>query len=88
MDVCPWGGTYQQKLVPYYVLWIEQNNVDLVVSLMEVRTKELGSQDFQGVLGTIDMELMCNMTKPLWVTVKTYIMANQFMCVKRVGWYA
>ena len=47
---------------------------------MKVQTKELGSQYFQGGLGTPAMELMCNMTKPLWVTGKTYIMDSR-LCV-------
>ena len=49
---------------------------------MKVQTKELGSQDFQGVLGTPDMELMCNMTKPLWVTGKTYNMDSSLCVLK------
>ena len=52
MDVCPWEATYKHKLVPYYVLWIEYNNVHLVVSLMKGQTKELLSTDFQRGLGT------------------------------------
>ena len=46
----------------------------MVVSFTEVWTKELVSQYFQGGMGTPAMELMCNITKPLWVTGKTYIM--------------
>ena len=49
---------------------------------MEVRTKELGSQDFQGGLGVLAMELMCNMIKPLWVTVKKYIMEISLCVLK------
>ena len=49
---------------------------------MEVRTKELGSQYFQGGLGVLDMELMCNMTKTLWVTVKTYMMEISLCVLK------
>ena len=51
---------------------------------MEVRTKEFGSQYFQGELGTLDMEFMCNMTKPWWVTVKTYIMDSSLCVLKRL----
>ena len=49
---------------------------------MEVWTKELESQDFQGGLGVLAMELMCNMKKPLWVTVKTYIMDSSLCVLK------
>ena len=49
---------------------------------MEVWTKELGSQYFQGRTGTLNMEFMCNMTKPLWVTVKTYIVHSSFCVLK------
>ena len=49
---------------------------------MEVWTKELGSQDFQGRQGTPAMKLMCNMTKPLWVTGKTYIMDSSLCVLK------
>ena len=47
---------------------------------MEVQTKELGSQYFQGGLGTPAMELMCYMIITLWVTGKTYIM-DSILCV-------
>ena len=47
---------------------------------MEVWVKYSESQDFQGGMGTLAMELMCNMIKPLWVTVKTYIM-DSTLCV-------
>ena len=46
--------------------------------------RRLGSQYFQGGLGTPDMELMCNMTKPLWVTGKTYIMYSSLCVLKRL----
>ena len=51
---------------------------------MEVQTKELGSQDFQGGLGTPAMGFMCNMTKPLWVTVKTYILDISLCVLKEL----
>ena len=47
---------------------------------MEVWTKELVSQDFQGGLGVLAMEFTCNMIKPLWVIVKTYI-PDSSLCV-------
>ena len=49
---------------------------------MEVRTKELGSPYFQGGLGTPAMELMYDMTKPLWVTGKTYILDSSLCVLK------
>ena len=49
---------------------------------MEVCMKELVSQDFQGGLGVLAMELMFNMTKPLWVTGKTYIMDSSLCVLK------
>ena len=49
---------------------------------MEVRTKELGSQYFQGELGKLAMEFMYNMTKQLWVTGKTYIMDSSLCVIK------
>ena len=49
---------------------------------MKVQTKELGSQYFQVILGTPDIELMCNMTKPLWVTGKTYILEGSLCVLK------
>ena len=49
---------------------------------MKIRTKKLGSQDFQGVLGTPAMKLMCNMKKPLWVTVNTYIVHSSLCVLK------
>ena len=49
---------------------------------MEVRTKELGSKDFQGGMGTPAMSLMCNMKKTLWVTVKTYIVDSSLCMLK------
>ena len=56
--------------------------MQLLVSFMEVWTKELGSQDFQGGMGTPTMALMYNMTKPLWVTGKTYIMDSSLCVLK------
>ena len=44
--------------------------------------KELGIEDFQGGLGVLAMELMFNMTKPLWVTVKTYIVHSSLCVLK------
>ena len=44
--------------------------------------KELVSQDFQGGLGVLAMELMYNTTKPLWVTGKTYIMDRSLYVLK------
>ena len=49
---------------------------------MEVRTEELGSQYFQGGMGSPAMTLMCNMIKPLWVTVKTHIMDSSLCVLK------
>ena len=49
---------------------------------MEFWTKDLGSQDFQGGLGTPAMKLMCNMTKLLWGTGKTYIMYSSLFVLK------
>ena len=49
---------------------------------MEVRTKELGSQYFHGVLWTLAMEFMCNMIKPLWVIGKTYIIDSSLCVLK------
>ena len=49
---------------------------------MKVRTNKLRSQDFQGVLGTPAMKLMCNMTKPFWVIGKTYIMESSLCALK------
>ena len=40
---------------------------------MEVRLKELGSPYFPRRMGKMAMELMCNMTKPLWLTGKRAI---------------
>ena len=47
---------------------------------MKVRTKELGSQYFQGGMGTPAMKFMSDMIKPLWVIGKTYIMESS-LCV-------
>ena len=44
--------------------------------------KELVSQYFQGGLGVLAIELMCNNTKPLWVTGKTYIMEISLCVLK------
>ena len=44
--------------------------------------KELVSQYFQGGLGVLAIELMCNMTKPLWVTGNTYIMEISLCVLK------
>ena len=44
--------------------------------------KELGSQYFQGGIGTLAMQFMCNMTKPFWVTVKTYIVHSSLCVLK------
>ena len=44
--------------------------------------KDLGSQVFQGELGVLAMELMCNTTKQLWVTGKTYIMEISLCVLK------
>ena len=44
--------------------------------------KELGGRYFQGGLGVLAMELICNTTKLLWVTGKTYIVHNS-LCVLR-----
>ena len=44
--------------------------------------KELGSQYFQGGLETPAMELVFHMTKPLCVTVKTYIMEISLCVLK------
>ena len=49
---------------------------------MEVQTKDLESSDLQGGLGTLDMSLMCNTKKPLWVTCKTYIMYSSLYVLK------
>ena len=49
---------------------------------MEIWTKELGSSYFQGGMGSPAMALMCDMTKPLWVTVKTYIMDSSLFVLK------
>ena len=49
---------------------------------MEFRTKEFGSPYLQGGLWTPDMALMCNMTKPLWVTGKTYILDSNLCVLK------
>ena len=51
---------------------------------MEVWTKELGSQNFQGGLGSPAMVLICNMTKPLWETGNTYIMDSCLYVLKRL----
>ena len=56
--------------------------MNLVVSFMEVWTKELGSHYYQGGMGTPAMELMYNMKKPLWVTGKTYIMVSSLCVLK------
>ena len=40
----------------------------------------MGSQDFQGGMGTPAMALMCNVIKSLWLTGKTYI-TDSMLCV-------
>ena len=49
---------------------------------MELWTNELGSQDFQGGLGTLAIKLMCNMTKLLRGTGKTCIMYSSLCVLK------
>ena len=44
----------------------------------------MGSQYFQGGLGTPAIEFMCNITKPLWVIGKTYIVESSLCVLKRL----
>ena len=70
---------YPQHIVWYYFLLVRASpGTNIHPGLV----KYLGGQYFQGGMGVLAMELMCNITKPLWVTVKTYIMDSSLCVIK------